>query len=667
MSTFHKFAKAVHDRYMELAKNELYLTDTSSDEIVQVYLAAFPEGTNPIFRVNTEHDCSCCKQFIKTLGRVVGIVGGKVETIWGPLANLPAPYDIVAAKLDEYVKSKPLKTIFRTKESRYGAEKTHEDLGGGDVRTWHHFHGTVQKRHLTNDPGVARGKFDGDLQVFRRGVTELKESAIAEVLDLIASKALYRGEEHLKSLQDFKKLQASFKALDEAGRDAFLFSNFNAPGARFRNTVIGVLVTDLSEGMDIEVAVRKFEAMVAPTNYKRTTALITPKMVESAMQTIREKGLEPALERRMAKLSDISINNVLWADHSAQSKMRSSLESALLGVAMKSVMKRDPSEAAVDITVDEFVATVIPKAIGIDVLVKNAHQANFVTLTAPVHADAPRLFKWDNGFAWSYDGNVTDSIKERVKRAGGDVDAKLRFSLAWFNYDDLDLHVEPPSGPKVYFGNKQGILDVDMNAGGGRSRTPVENASFRTPRDGKYKVWVNQFNRRETCDTGFEMEVAHAGGILNLSYQKAMSSHENALVGTFEVKAGAIVGVALGEDIHSSSISQKKWGLDTETFVKVDTMMLSPNHWDGQAVGNKHLFFMIDGCVNPDPVRGVYNEFLRGDLEEHRKVFEVVGNKTQCPSIPGQLSGLGFSSTRGDKVTVAVHSERNTRHYNIHF
>lgn len=30
-----------------------------------------PAGTNPIFRERTEHDCSCCRNFVKNLGNVV--------------------------------------------------------------------------------------------------------------------------------------------------------------------------------------------------------------------------------------------------------------------------------------------------------------------------------------------------------------------------------------------------------------------------------------------------------------------------------------------------------------------------------------------------------------------------------------------------------------------
>jgi hypothetical protein len=46
-----------------------------------------------------------------------------------------------------------------------------------------------------------------------------------------------------------------------------------------------------------------------------------------------------------------------------------------------------------------------------------------------------------------------------------------------------------------------------MNAGGARSRTPVENLAFNRLENGVYKVYVNQFNRRETIDFGFAIEV----------------------------------------------------------------------------------------------------------------------------------------------------------------
>lgn len=105
---------------------------------------------------------------------------------------------------------------------------------------------------------------------------------------------------------------------------------------------------------------------------------------------------------------------------------------------------------------------------------------------------------------------------------------------------------------------------------------------------------------------------------------------------------------------ETSPLSKEIWGINTEKFQRVQTILYSPNHWDDVAIGNKHYFFMLKDCVNPDNARGFYNEFLNNNLTEHRKVFEILGNKMKVEHSPDQLSGLGFSSTKNDKVLCKV-------------
>ena len=73
------------------------------------------------------------------------------------------------------------------------------------------------------------------------------------------------------------------------------------------------------------------------------------------------------------------------------------------------------------------------------------------------------------------------------------------------------------------------------------------------------------------------------------------------------------------------------------------------------------LIFALKNCKCPDPVRGIYNEFLRSDLDKHRKVFEVLGAKTKCQpkADDDQVSGVGFTSARGDSVTIVVDGRRS--------
>src|SRR5690606_35761505 len=94
-----------------------------------------------------------------------------------------------------------------------------------------------------------------------------------------------------------------------------------------------------------------------------------------------------------------------------------------------------------------------------------------------------------------------------------------------------------------------------------------------------------------------------------------------------KVVKGEVVEVSTGTGVTGGLRSQKIWGVDTGQYVRVQTVMNSPNHWHGEAKGNKHLFFILEGCYNPDPVRGMYNENLRPELHENRKVFEVLASK----------------------------------------
>lgn len=657
MSNFTSFAQAVHARLTELSKQEMFTTVTG-DDLWATYLAAFPPGTDPIFKTHTEHTCTCCKQFIRGMGTVVAIQDGKLTSIWD-IKGLETPYKDVASAMHQLVISHPITDLYRPTEPAYGAESTKKLMEDGSVHRFNHFYGKVKRRHLSPTPDKAKGDYRTTVQVLQRGLEELKSDAINQVLELIESNALYRGAEHKAAVTAFAAMRGKYLSTPQGERNTFLWENATSPAARFRNTVIGTLVQDLSEGVELDRAVASFEAKVAPTNYKRTTALITPSMIKAAMATLKSLDLEHAVERRFATIKDVTINNVLWADAGALRAMKG-LESLL----METVVQ-DVDTKAQEISIADFMQTVLPKATGLEVYLQGNHLSHFVSITAPQHKDAGNLFKWDNNFAWSYTGNIADSITEKVKNAGGNVNAKVRVSLAWSNFDDLDLWTETPSCERIYFANKRGILDVDMNVGGTLTREPVENLSWTTLQNGKYTVGVHQYRQRETSNVGFSIQLAYSAGVFNWSFPGVQKGSTPVL--EFTVQNGELVSYTAMPQMIGGLNSQNAWGLQTEKFVRVQTVMHSPNYWDDNAVGNKHWFFILEGCVNPDPTRGIYNEFLGHKLEEHRKVFELVGAKTMCQPTADQLSGLGFSSTKKDDLTVAVTSNGKRRQYKVQF
>lgn len=671
MANFNHFAKLTASAFQDLtlqSNGRVLVVDIEGTALYDAYLAAFPEGTNPLSRKQTEHDCSCCRQFIRRIGNVVRVDNeGNMSTVWDAAAQSGSyPHNEVAAVLQGLVKAAPIVDLFlvNEKELSFGAKETQTLEEDGSVTTWKHLHtGLLASAYRSSTADSTRGDHRTSVQVFERGLKELSVDAVSTVLSLIEANSLYRGSEHLAAITKFQHAQAEYSSLPEGrARDLYVWVKASGPASRFRNTVIGTLVQDLSNGEGVERAVRSFEAKVAPQNYKRTTAVITPGMVKAAMAIIKELGIEPALKRRFARIDDISVNDVLWVDNTVKPMMKGGIGTMLMKHAEASRSSSVKEEDAENIAIADFVAQILPQATAMEVLFKGDHVPNLMSLTAPVCPDPQQLFSWDNDFAWSYGGNVTDSIKERVKKAGGNVtNAVLRISLSWYNYDDLDIHVREPNGNPIYYGNKSGKLDVDMNVGNKGSREAVENVSWAArPADGAYKVRVHNYSKRETSDVGFVVEIENGGNISHFTYTRSVENQKFIEVATLTVKNGAVVGVTLGDqNITTDAVSQEVWGLDTNTFVKVSAVTLSPNYWGDNAVGNKHTFFVLDGAKNTEPTRGIYNEFLHPRLIQHRKVFEVIGDQTKCQPTEGQLSGLGFSSTKPDAVIVKVVSQGN--------
>lgn len=658
---FKQFKIPVAKQFERLSKHPLFRVDIDKDTLWSTYLESFPEGTNQVYRERREYDCSCCRQFVRAVGDVVAIIDGVIVSIWDVTCDEMA-YQTVANALSALVKSRPVANAFLNVESVAGTDKNFEQLTDG-VTTWNHFFVNIPAPFVCR--GVDIGPRLSDTRalhdVLYRSLAELTDDAVDTVLDLIGQNSLYRGEENKHAVTAFRALKREYATLtDDPARHAFVWSrikDLQASVSKIRNTSIGMLLVDLSEGMELEQAVRRFEAVVAPTNYKRPTALVTPKMIASAKATLAELGLISALERRYARLDDIRVGDIVFVDRDARK--------ALTGDVFDSLVTRPTSTKSLDrveeAPIEAFISEIVPRAESIELFVENRHAPNLVSLIAPADPTANGLFKWDNRFSWSYNGDVADSIKERVKQAGGNVTGDVLCRLAWFNYDDLDLHMIEPDGYEIYYGNRTmtsrcgGRLDVDMNAGRGTTREPVENifyANRTTMREGLYRLFVHNFNQRETVDVGFEVEFDYLGTLHHFVHQRPLRYNERVTVVAFRYSHRT--GIEIVESLPSTQTSKTTWNLKTQEFQRVNVLMMSPNFWGERGVGNKHYFFMLDGCRNDGTARGFYNEFLMESLTPHRKVIEMVGAKMRTDESENQLSGLGFSSTQRNNVLARV-------------
>jgi hypothetical protein len=667
MDTDFKALRVAMDTHLvRLFDYPLFRVNMDGSEVIEIFLKSFPAGSNPLFRTRTVHECSCCLRFIKVLGNVVAVINGKKVSIWRFVVDDPI-YQVVVDALANVAESREVANQFLHNEKQVGIDKNYEEING-HVHTWDHFFVKIPyARNSGNnfycdskDIGLKLSDSKATHDVFLRSLKEITRDSLETVIELVGQNSLYRGEEHKFVVSEFLKSKKKFDKLTESERDLFVWENCNNVAgsvSRILNTSIGSLLSDLSEGKDLEDAVKSFEYKVAPANYKRTTSLVTKKQVETARATIEELGLTSALQRRYAHLSDITVNNILFVNRETRQIIEGDVFDSIPTKSSASIKQLDKVE---EVSIGKFLLDILPKAESLEVFFENRYVPNLMSLIAPVDDNSGRLLKWNNKFSWTYNGDVTDSIKERVKRAGGNVVGDLCCRLAWHNYDDLDFHMHEP-GYEISFMNKAvlspsgGRLDVDMNAGSGTTREPVENIYYESRsrmKEGSYHLFVHQFAMRETSNIGFDIEVDYLGDVTHYSYDKAIKTNDRVTVVKF--KYSREKGIEVLESLKPSYASKEVWNLKTQDFHKVNVLMMSPNYWDEQGTGNKHYFFMLDGCRNDGSARGFYNEFLREELTPHRKVFEMVGSKMNTGESNEQLSGLGFSSTKRSDLLVRV-------------
>lgn len=671
---FTEMRNKLMEHFNEMIKDvdHLFEVAVDKDELWNLYLDSFPAGTNEIYRERRWHDCSCCRQFIKTIGNAVVIKDRQVKTIWDFRTD-DTTYQPVLDALSAYIKSHAVSDIYVSKIKKIGTLRNYEEIENGQIyemHEWTHFFVELPDRLVdrsSRSEGDIKGRLRDVRNVFKRSLDEITIDALDTILELISSNTLYRGEEWKGMLTEFRKYKVKYDRLSSTTeKDLFAWEESVKVGptiGKIRNHAIGTLLVNVSEGMDLDAAVKKYEQITAPANYKRPKEIFTKRMLEDAKKTITELGYMDSLERRFATLDDITVNNILFSNKDSAKRI-SGMDDIFGEMEKEAVSNPKKFSKVEEIPIDKFVSDILPTAKEVEIYFENKHTSNMVSLIAPENKDAKTMFKWNNNFGWAYAGNMTDSMKERVKAAGGKVDGDLRFSIQW-NEDgndncDLDAHCKEASGYEICFRTfkrprfspTKGQLDVDIVHPNGE--IAVENITWadrKTMLPGKYLFFVKQYSG--SAKNGFRAEIEFDGQIYSFEYNKRLRSKE--IVRVAEVTLNEDNTFTINGLLPSNVSSKNIWGVKTNQFVPVSVIMHSPNYWDKQdGIGHKHYFFMLKDCVNPEQPNGIFNEYLKEELLVHKRVFAALGSKMHVKDSNDQLSGIGFSSTKRDELIVKV-------------
>lgn len=674
--------------------NILFISNISGEEIWNTYLESFE--ADPIFRdpSSSTHNCKLCNNFIRRYGNIIALnEKNEIITLWdielGEYTNScqnisktlkdSVISDVFFETFDSlnelpYEKISKNTKIFRLGINKNSKQYTIEEaqkygkVNTKDIYTFHHLHLDLPEQYVdkTGKSIESIKAFHRDnKEVFQRALEEISLDTLELVRDLINQGSLLDAKAHLKKITDFIKLKKEYNTVTNKSNWCWIKSH-NYAYARFKNELIGVLCTELTEGVELNKACENWNKRVDPLNYMKAVKPITEKQKAEAAKFIEEYGYENSFNRRHATLKDVKFSEIKHINDTTNPIKKVSILDDIKTTSTQH--KRSEFDKVQTIGIEKFLKEILPDCKSVEVYLENKHENNLVTLTTAINEESKPIFKWNNNYSWTYNGNLAgkSQIKQAVKNAGGNVTGVLRGSLIWneggSDTSDLDIWVHDPverigysTGYRKDQGNSfsrlQGQLDLD-NTNPGRN-LGIENIyyqDYNKLKNGTYVFSVNPYSVRKSA--GFKFEIEFNGELYSYSYDQPLRKEIKIAAITFNNGNWSIEHYL--DPVSSEGTSVDLYGLKSNQFHKVNLLCLSPNHWEDKPIGNKHFFFFLQGCKNPNDLRTFHNENLNSELRAHRKVLDVLGDIATIPSVNDQLSGLGFNETVSDELIIKV-------------
>lgn len=672
---------------------KLFKSNISGKQVWETYLNGFKPENNKRFRdpESSEHNCNCCKNFIRRYGNILSVdKDGNIESMFSNISGVEEYQDSVDACNALLVGSTIQDVFFETYEElscnvnyekvnkqlqkfRLGIAENHKQytqeeadkfgvVNTKDVYTFHHFNLDLPKQFVDmtgKSIGAIEGAYRDKYSVFKRAMEEIPLDTLILVRDLINQGSLLDGQAHLHVINDYIIFH-SHKPTVRVDNWYWVMSYLMHESiAKFKNHAIGKLCSDLAEGKELNEACQMWNKMVDPVNYNKAKAPITEAQKKLAEKFVIENGYLESFNRRLATIDDIKASEILHKNSDNAKAKSVTMFDSIKTPSGTGRHKRSEFDKVEEISIEKFMSDILPNTTNVELFFENKMEGNLVNLTTIVDKDAKQIFKWNNPFSYTFNGNLAgkSQIKENVKNAGGKIEGILRCSLQWNDEDtkgnlDFDLHCMQSAGSEICYSNKvcsrtKGWLDVDMIR---PVEIGIENITWQKPLiDGKYLFFVKNFDGGQ--NKGFKIEIEFEGNVFNYHYTLPVSRKQNINVAAVIVKNGIM---KIKHHLPESHLSKDLWSLETNQFHKVNLVCLTSNHWGDNNVGNKHYLFMLQGCKNPNQVRGFHNEHLISDLLQHRKVLDVLGNSTMIESTENQLAGVGFNSTVRDEVILRL-------------
>lgn len=353
--------------------------------------------------------CRSCSKFLETYGNLVTITpDGTTKSVFWDETVVP-PFFVKAVKAMRLrVEKARVSGVFHSAEKSWGIVSNK-----GPTRTWNHMSATPSARRLrdtTQTAFQAMAALTEDHGMLSRALNDCSMDVAGKTVSLIKSGALYRADKIEAAAQWFFSMHIVREAAKNKENATWLCVASAPTGfCHVRSNVIGSLLEDVKNGLDVKAIAARFAERMDPLTYRRPTAAPSAGQVDAAEKVVEALGVVPAFARRYANLADFRTPDaVLWTH--AEVSARPASESLKKTGVFDHLKAKTPEGATLDIpprlmTWEKFARDILP---GVAALAYRVPLVGpFCALTTAADPEAPPILQWDslekrNPVSWSF-------------------------------------------------------------------------------------------------------------------------------------------------------------------------------------------------------------------------------------------------------------------------
>lgn len=396
----HEYGKLLESMHSTFARfledhNHFFRTEKvrHNKTLNDIYLENIPE------EYRDHYVCNTCRRFLESYGSLCVIaLDGSIKSVLWDEESAPEFFKPAVKEMRKFVESGIVVDIpvFDNNTKYMGTPITGE---------WNHFavevpaclYNTTYKQ--TNE---VYSSYIQDYVTIRRVYDKYTKSNIETALSLIENSALSGGDiakNSIKALLDLYNLLDGTKNEKIITNTIWIYvSTREGNLSHINGSVAGSLLEDIEQGLPFNEIKRRYEDKVDPMHYQRRQRDAKEQEVKKAEEIFAKLGLESALERRFARLDEITS---VWKPKEDKATKEPVTNSGVFSSVLNSIKDNKEDKKSMDgmyinkgtVRWKPFERDILPKAKRIQLRVNR--RDNFVGILTAKNEDAKPILRWD--------------------------------------------------------------------------------------------------------------------------------------------------------------------------------------------------------------------------------------------------------------------------------